>query len=259
MAYIANKLNILATIFLLFFLYNKNLYSNLFTENFSIYSYVKGIPLADGNILMKFKEKKYSLKISAKSIGVFSLILNWEQTIKSFGVIEESKFKSFRYHSADVRGKKNGYIEINFQNSPPEIISAQPDPSTDKRRNINNSLLVDVNDPAASIFNLALDECKNTVKVFDGKRIYNIKILKKERSVLNDPLLSKRKINTYNCSYEIERLAGYTKKELKKFPRKGNIWIKKHEILNFYYPIKIQIKTKWGHFLCYFERKENIN
>ena len=89
MAYIANKLNILATIFLLFFLYNKNLYSNLFTENFSIYSYVKGIPLADGNILMKFKEKKYSLKISAKSIGVFSLILNWEQTIKSFGVIEK--------------------------------------------------------------------------------------------------------------------------------------------------------------------------
>ena len=38
-----------------------------------------------------------------------------------------------------------------------------------------------------------------------------------------------------------------------------NIWIKKHEILNFYYPIKIQIKTKWGQFLCYFERKENIN
>ena len=44
---------------------------------------------------------------------------------------------------------------------------------------MSNSLLLKTNDPVAGIFNLALEQCNNTVKVFDGKRRYNIKILKK--------------------------------------------------------------------------------
>ena len=42
------------------------------------------------------------------------------------------------------------------------------------------NFLSKTNDPVAGIFNLALEQCNSTVKVFDGKRIYNIKILKKE-------------------------------------------------------------------------------
>ena len=33
--------------------------------------------------------------------------------------------------------------------------------------------------------------------------------------------------------------------------KKGDIWIKKHSKLIFFYPVKIQIKTNWGDFLCY--------
>ena len=52
----------------------------------------------------------------------------------------------------------------------------------------------DVNDPAAGIFNLALAECENTAKIFDGKRRYNIKVLKKENSILKNSALGEENI-----------------------------------------------------------------
>ena len=85
-------------------------------------------------------------------------------------------------------------MEIDFKNRPPQIISAQPDPREDVRRNMRDSFLLQTNDPVAGIFNLALEQCNNTVKVFDGKRRYNIKILKKEVFILDDPYLRKKYI-----------------------------------------------------------------
>ena len=224
-------------------------------EEFTISSYIKGIPLAKGGLLIKIKENKYSLRVNAKSVGVFSVLLGWTQTIRSLGIIKKNKFTSVRYQSSDIRGNKKGHMEIDFSNIAPEIISAQPDPREDKRRNINRSFLLEVNDPATAIFNLAFNKCKNQVKVYDGKRRYNIEAISMEEAILKHSLLSENSHKTYKCNYQIKRIAGYTKKELEKFPKKGIIWIKKHSEFNFYYPLKIKIETKWGNFLCFIKER----
>ncbi|PPR26729.1 MAG: hypothetical protein CFH34_00751 [Alphaproteobacteria bacterium MarineAlpha9_Bin4] len=236
---------------------NREAIASSLNEEFFIKSTIRGIPLANGNVSIKIKETKYSLKVNARSTGIFSVILDWSQTIKSFGKIRHNTLNSYRYRSSDFRGNKSGHIEIDYTKIPPRIISAQPDPREDERRKINNNFLLNVNDPATGIFNLALSQCKNTVKIYDGKRIYNIKILKKEYFVLKDPFFGEDNIKTYKCDFEIERITGYTKKELERFPQKGEMWIKKHDKINFFYPTKIQIKTTWGNFLCIIkERRE---
>ena len=254
MLHLKNKY-ILLFFFLNFVMLNNNLFSLPSTNTFFLSSSIRGIPLAEGKVLIKLKRNKYSIKVNAKSVGFFSIILDWSQTIQSFGQIKDNKYISFRYHSSDVRGKKNGHMEIDFKNIPPKIISAKPDPRDDERRTMNNSFLLDVTDPVTGIFNLALNQCKNSVRVYDGKRRYNIKILKKEDFVLDDYILTESSINTYKCSYEIERIAGYTKKELAKFPKIGELWIKKHEELDYFYPVKIQINTTWGDFLCFIKER----
>ena len=65
--------------------------------------------------------------------------------------------------------EKNGHMEIDFKNIPPQIISAQPDPRDDERRVMKANFLSKTNDPVAGIFNLALEQCNSTVKVYDGK------------------------------------------------------------------------------------------
>jgi hypothetical protein len=251
MLYKKKKLNILLLFVLYFFMLQKYIFALSINEKLLLSSYVRGIPLAEGKVSIKLKKNKYSVKVDAHSVGLFSVILDWHQTIRSFGKIENNRFISFRYHSEDFRGEKNGHMEIDFKNIPPQIISAQPDPRDDERRVMKANFLSKTNDPVAGIFNLALDQCNNTVKVFDGKRRYNIKIIKKEVFILDDSYLSENTIETIKCNYEIERIAGYTKKELEKFPKKGEIWIKKHSKFSFFYPVKIQIKTNWGRFLCY--------
>ena len=125
-------------------------------------------------------------------------------------------------------------MEIDFKNILPKIISAQPDPREDDRRTMSDSFLLKTNDPVAGIFNLALEQCNNTVKVFDGKRRYNIKIIKKEVFVLDDSYLTENTIETIKCNYEIERIAGYTKKNWKSFQKKGKFGLKSILSLAFF-------------------------
>ena len=100
--------------FFILFLLISNLYSLPSTNTFFISSYIRGIPLAEGKVLIKLKRNKYSLKVNAKSVGLFSIILDWSQTIQSFGKIEDNKYISFRYHSSDLE-EKNGHMEIDFK------------------------------------------------------------------------------------------------------------------------------------------------
>ena len=240
--------------FLLFMILNKS-FSVSINETLLLSSSIRGIPLAEGTISLKLKKKKYSVMLNAKSVGVFSIILDWSQEIRSFGRIEKNNFYSYRYFSSDQRGNKNGHIEIAFESEPPKIISAKPDPKEDIRRVMDNSLLFDVNDPVAGIFNLALNKCEFPSKIFDGKRLYSIRTSKLKSSVLNDLSYSEDNLNSYKCNYETVRIAGYTDKELKNFPKKGEIWIKRHQKYNFFYPVKIQIPTKWGNFVCFISER----
>ena len=81
-------------------------FSSPFSEKLLLSSYVRSIPLAEGGILIKLKKNKYSIEVNANSVGLFSVVLDWRQTIKSFGKIENNKLASFRYQSLDFRGKK---------------------------------------------------------------------------------------------------------------------------------------------------------
>ena len=85
---------------------SSNLYSLPATNTFFISSSIRGIPLAEGKVLIKFKKNKYSIKVDANSVGFFSIILDWSQTVQSFGKIKDNKYVSFRYYSSDFRGKK---------------------------------------------------------------------------------------------------------------------------------------------------------
>ena len=68
--------------------------------------------------------------------------------------------------------------------------------------------------------------------------------------------LSKSSIKPYKCSYEIERIAGYTKKELAKVSKeKDEIWIKKHSRVRLFLPFKIQINTTWEIFICFIKER----
>ena len=78
--------------------------------------------------------------------------------------------------SDDSRGEKKGHMYLSFENEIPKIVSAQPDPREDDRREkININLLKNTIDPISGVLNLGLDgNCNHKEIIFDGKRRYII-------------------------------------------------------------------------------------
>ncbi len=221
-------------------------------------SFIKGINLANGLGVLKLSENKYSFLFNANTIGIFSLLANWKQETQVFAKIEKKQLVSKEYKTEDQRNNKKGHMHIIFSKYIPHIISAQPNPEKDERRKIlNKELLNNTNDPITGILNIGFNnKCKKISKIFDGKRRYNIitKNLGEDNIYKNDFFDSDIKV--IKCLFDIEKIAGYTKKEIKKYPTKGIIWLKKYEDFNVYLPAKIEIASYWGSFICLIKERK---
>ena len=147
---------------------------------------------------------------------------------------------------------------INFKREIPEINSAQPDPRDDTRRKkIASSELLNTFDPVIGILNMGLNgNCKNVSAIFDGKRKYLIKSKFVSKEIIKSNNFFEKSFNSIKCRFDIEKIAGYTEKELKKYPSNGNIWFKKLEGFKLYFPAKIQINSSWGSFISLIKERE---
>ena len=223
-----------------------------FIKNIEINSSVRGLNLANAYGTINISKNKYDIQIKAKTVGVFSIFSDWKQSIVSSGDFNSFKLVSSEYFSRDKRANKEGHIKIDFSNTIPQLLSAQPDPRKDNRREkIDKNILKKVVDPIAGIINLGLkDECQSKSDVFDGKRRYAIKTNKIDTEILEENNFFENKIESIKCSFKIIKIAGYTKKEKKKFPKEGIIWLAKFKGEDLYFPVKLKIESSWGNFIC---------
>ncbi len=251
-----NKINFVVILFFI----SSALHSMTIEKNIFFSSYLKGINIADAKGKIKVEANKFYLNFSANTVGIFSIISDWKQSLNIVAELNNNVLKSNQYKSFDARGKKKGHMHLDFKSLFPTIVSAQPDPREDERRKkINKSLLKNTNDPVIGVINLGLHgTCDNEEVIFDGKRRYILssKFLNTEIIKKND--FYTEKINAIKCVFNIKKLEGYTEKEKKRYPENGYIWFKKIEN-NLYFPAKILINTRWGNFLCLIKEKELNN
>ncbi len=247
-------LSIFINIFLKISLYSKDI-----EKNIEIKSFIKGINLADAEGVILIKNKNYIISMKANTVGIFSIFSNWQQQASSEGTFEEFKLVTKKYYSKDSRGNKKGHINIDFSGNTPHLLSAQPDPNKDnKRKKIKSTYLINVIDPIAGIMNLGLkNECKNKSAVFDGKRKYEIIASKMGSETVNKNNFFDSKIETVKCYFKIKKIAGYTNKEINKFPKEGYIWFAKFKNTNLYFPVKLKIESSWGSFICLIKESED--
>lgn len=223
-----------------------------------ISSYIKGINLADGIGVLKISKNEYSFLLNANTIGIFSLLSNWKQKTYVLSKIQNNQLISNEYKTEDERKNKKGNMHIIFYNGIPKIISAKPNPKDDPRRSIlNKSSLKDTSDPITGILNIGFkNQCLQLSKIFDGKRRYNIIAKNAGEEIIKKNEFFKKDIKVIKCLFDIEKLEGYTNKEIKKYPKKGIIWFKKYDDVNLYLPAKIEITTNWGSFICLIKERK---
>ena len=245
--------------FIAFFI-NNMLFANTIEKEIFFSSYLKGVNLAKAEGKILIKPNKLKLYFTAQTVGVFSLIYEWKQTLNIDALLTNNKLKSQQYKSNDSRGKKKGHMYLNFENEVPKIVSAQPDPREDDRREkINKNLLKNTIDPISGVLNIGLDgNCNHEEIIFDGKRRYIINASFIEEEIIKQNHFFKEDYNSLKCVFNIKKLEGYTEKEKKRYPVNGYIWYKKVG-KNLFFPAKITISTRWGEFLCLIKERELKN
>ena len=125
--------------FVIFFI-NKMLFATTIEKEIFFSAYLKGINLAKAEGQIKIKPNILELYFTAQTVGVFSLISAWQQTLSINALLINNKLKSQHYRSDDSRGEKKGHMYLSFENETPKILSAQPDPrENDRREKINKN------------------------------------------------------------------------------------------------------------------------
>ena len=122
--------------FIVFFI-NKMLFATTIEKEIFFSAYLKGINLAKAEGQIKIKPNILELYFTAQTVGVFSLISEWQQTLSINALLINNKLKSQQYRSDDSRGEKKGHMYLSFENEIPKIVSAQPDPREDDRKRKN--------------------------------------------------------------------------------------------------------------------------
>ena len=242
--------------FLIFF--NSFAFSNEFRKELLLSSYIKGVNLANGIGLLKLSENKYNFLLNSNTVGIFSFMFDWKQETYVLSEIKNQQLVSKEYKSKDERKNKKGHMHLLFSDGIPKIISAQPHPKDDERRLIlNKNVLKNTNDPVTAIINIGFkNECKKISKIFDGKRRYTIITKNLGNDIIKKNDFFDADMEVIKCLFDIEKIAGYTAKEIKKYPTKGIIWIKKYKDINIYLPAKIEILTNWGSFICLIKERK---
>ena len=245
--------------FIVFFI-NKMIFATTIEKEMFFSAYLKSINLAKAEGKIKIKPNILELYFTAQTVGVFSLISEWQQTLSINAILVNNKLKSQQYKSDDSRGNKKGHMYLSFKNEIPKIVSAQPDPRENKEREkIDKNLLRNTIDPISGILNIGLNgNCNHKEIIFDGKRRYIINASFMEEVTIKKNHFFLENFNSIKCVFSIKKLEGYTEKEKKRYPGNGHIWYKKVG-KNLFFPAKIAIDTRWGEFLCLIKEKELKN
>lgn len=224
------------------------IYSNIvFSQkwNITIDGYLSGFKVGESNAVFDLDGFNYSLTVNSTTTGITKIFYPWKQEIKILGQIHNHIIKPSYYAINDIRdNNKSGHMHIIYENGIPIVKSAIPDHNNDTRREkVSEKLLLNAIDPVTSIILLGLlsgntNDCDHEIQVFDGRRRFNLKYS-----------LSEINKDTITCKLNIIRIAGYSKKELKKHPKEGIVVLEKlSNTDNFYFPTEVRIPLVIGSF-----------
>ena len=210
----------------------------------TITGYLAGFKVGESSGTFEIKDNLYQLNMKSSTTGITKIIYPWVQTIAVTGKIVNGNLIPISYKIDDYRDdNKKGHMYINYTNNIPKIISAKPDALKDSRRQVvPHELTINSVDPVTSIIVLgtlsSLNECNTKIAIYDGRRRFNLKYNNVEKDE-----------NTLLCKLKIQRIAGYSKKELAKHPKSGEIKLSIIDKNNsFYFPVEVKVPLSIGSF-----------
>ena len=222
-------------------------------------AYVGGFHAGDAVLHFNVRDDSYSVRFNAESQGLIRLLFQWTFELEVEGTLaaghvsglQPAVYQSRRYH-------RDGHVErhVRFRAGMAETILPEgaepypiPVPSEERRH---------VLDPASALLSAGLalartGRCDQTIRVFDGKTRSNLVLTDPGNDLTADPQqVDPGPADAKRCTFQSLRVAGYSKRHLRKPPLEGEIWFRAYGDA-LMVPVRLQTLTRIGMAIFRFE------
>jgi hypothetical protein len=175
--------------------------------------YLGGVHLARAQITYQSRPQFYVMDVAAQTHGMWYKLFPWNVSIKSEGVLGDTKLKPAKYVNTTAWKHQPKTTTLDYAPDGKVKVSFVNDSNDEKRDQVPPEMLRSTLDPVSSVLqlmgNLAMDNsCNATAPVFDGKRRFDVKTTDKGEATLSLPKYNVYSGDVRNCEVQFEMIAG---------------------------------------------------
>jgi Protein of unknown function (DUF3108) len=170
-----------------------------------------------------FDKKTYLVRSQLKTKGVANIFSKSISYLGARGTLDaqQAQPSEFQSRTENSKGQKTARIEWQPENQ--QKIEVSPLLDADRKISVDQALKSDFPDPLSALVAITIsqgDLCRNKIRSFDGRKIFDFKL-----TYLGLETLRKGEAGSYfgpahKCSFKNIPIAGYSKKKMKKYRAK---------------------------------------
>lgn len=132
------------------------------------------------NWAVHFTNKTYVASANGNASGVFSVLVKGKGSVTTHGALVDGRPVPSRVNASVKDGHGSDDVEMTFEDGELKHVTANDPPPKDNRIIVTPNLLHGVSDPLSAMLMpvkagaLAQSDCDKTLRIFDGRRRYNL-------------------------------------------------------------------------------------
>ncbi|TDP48212.1 DUF3108 domain-containing protein [Zavarzinia compransoris] len=221
--------------------------------------FLGGLPIVEVDTRTTIDGGRYRMDNLTRTVGLWESLFKARMQsrvdgslVPAMGVEASPTLFQLRY---DGRVGQRRSVDVTYDRNGPVDIRAEPPNDQDGRRPVEPEFLLGAIDPSTAAMlaaeNGADDQiCKQTFKIFDGRRRYDVAFENKGPDHLNGNDDNFYAGDAIHCVIRYRRVKGFDpdweRANARKFPNEVDIWFARFPDLPRAVPVKVQVKTEYG-------------
>jgi hypothetical protein len=175
--------------------------------------YMTRIRIGEITWAMYFAEQTYQTSANGKASGVFSVLLDGEGSVTTHGAMTDGKLYPAKVTTVVIDDEGRTEVRMTFDNGALKNIDDRGPPPKPDRIKVTPNLLHDVTDPLSAMLipvsgdAFAHANCDRTLRIFDGRRRYNLALSYKRTDKMDAVPTNGGKVLV--CGVVLRPIAGY--------------------------------------------------
>lgn len=235
---------------------------------FTYVGYLGGVKVGLAKADIALSADKYAAKLNMQAGGMVSWFLEWRHGSVAHGAASGgAPLEAVAYRNDSYWKGKDRFIELAYPGQTAKVTAAVPDPVKDEGRPaVAPTLLKGALDPLSAIIAIgrvidASGKCDADLGVFDGRRLYRLKVADKGAADLNRSRYAPYAGASRRCQFEFERIAGFKdeKKEKAREPLTGLAYFRRPAAGAPMMPVRVSADSQYGAAVLHLRKVELLD